>query len=499
MGDHTETSLSRASRALRRDAAADRRDRAAAARDRRAVDADTQVVDRWWPAGMPDDDADPRAVLLARTSADRDAAARDRACAARDRRAAARDLAELARALALEGHDELTGVLRRRTGLAAFARELERARRSGEAVTMAYLDVDGLKAVNDRFGHRAGDAMLRHTAEHLRSGLRPYDVIARLGGDEFAVLLPGSDRSDAQRRFDEILARLCRLDHQPQFTAGFAQWQRDEALEELIARADHEMLAARPGTRTRRVPAPAAASVSEDGTLLRGDADGRVPVGLARRALAGADEAARRRVAGDLHDLAAALLVAAHREAADGDPRAAARGALQGAVDELVRISRGIAAPDVAARGGLAHALDELCVQAAARGALLARATIDPAVDAGRNDDVLYLAARELVENTVRHARARSVTVLVRRHEPSSVELLVRDDGRGMQLAGRADGTVGSGLGLGLLRDRVRGAGGTLTLTSNAHDGTEVTIRVPDGPPVTGANVASTPGWPSPR
>jgi diguanylate cyclase (GGDEF)-like protein len=85
--------------------------------------------------------------------------------------------------------DPLTGVLNRRGFDEAFERELARARRHDRPLTLAYLDVRGLKAVNDGDGHLVGDELIRQVAGLMRDCARAGDVIARLGGDEFAVLL----------------------------------------------------------------------------------------------------------------------------------------------------------------------------------------------------------------------------------------------------------------------------------------------------------------------
>ena len=97
--------------------------------------------------------------------------------------------AEVERLRLLADHDTLTPVLNRR----AFVRELSRTiaycRRYGATAAVLYLDLDGFKAVNDQFGHPAGDAALVRIAELLTAHVRESDVVARLGGDEFAVLL----------------------------------------------------------------------------------------------------------------------------------------------------------------------------------------------------------------------------------------------------------------------------------------------------------------------
>ena len=84
----------------------------------------------------------------------------------------------------------LTGLLNRGSFIAGLDAELTRAARYGRAFTLAYVDLDNFKAVNDLEGHDAGDELLRGIADALRSSTRQTDVLGRLGGDEFAVVLP---------------------------------------------------------------------------------------------------------------------------------------------------------------------------------------------------------------------------------------------------------------------------------------------------------------------
>jgi len=86
--------------------------------------------------------------------------------------------------------DFLTGVPNWRAFAERATTELNRARRYGRPLTFAYVDLDDFKAVNDRYGHAAGDTLLSDVARTIGHVLRRTDVIARLGGDEFAVLLP---------------------------------------------------------------------------------------------------------------------------------------------------------------------------------------------------------------------------------------------------------------------------------------------------------------------
>ena len=89
--------------------------------------------------------------------------------------------------------DSLTGAANSRAFAEQTQFELRRATRYGRPFSLAYIDVDNFKTVNDRFGHSAGDGLLRAVAETLRETVRPTDTVARLGGDEFAILFVEAD------------------------------------------------------------------------------------------------------------------------------------------------------------------------------------------------------------------------------------------------------------------------------------------------------------------
>ena len=90
----------------------------------------------------------------------------------------------------LASHDSLTGLLNSGAAIDALGRDLARARRDGSALLALYVDLDGLKQINDAYGHAAGDDAIRRTADALRSSTRDGDVVARIGGDEFLVAGP---------------------------------------------------------------------------------------------------------------------------------------------------------------------------------------------------------------------------------------------------------------------------------------------------------------------
>jgi len=100
--------------------------------------------------------------------------------------------------------DRLTGAFNRQHFEATLLRELERAARYSGALSLALLDVDDLKLVNDRHGHLVGDEALRRVAAALQQELRGVDVACRFGGDEFALILPGTDLAGAAR----VVARI---------------------------------------------------------------------------------------------------------------------------------------------------------------------------------------------------------------------------------------------------------------------------------------------------
>ena len=88
--------------------------------------------------------------------------------------------------------DDLTGVLNRRSFVGAAELEIDRQARYGGEFSIMMLDLDGFKAVNDTYGHFAGDIALRHLAEAIRANIRRPDSVARIGGDEFVVLMPNT-------------------------------------------------------------------------------------------------------------------------------------------------------------------------------------------------------------------------------------------------------------------------------------------------------------------
>ena len=171
--------------------------------------------------------------------------------------------------------DELTGVANRRAFLQVATLEVERSRRYRHELSLAYLDVDGFKAVNDRRGHTAGDRVLIALASAARAAARSVDTVARLGGDEFVVLMPETDDSAAlplAERFREVCCQAASAGAE-RITCSvgvvtFKEAPKDVA--ELLAKADGLMYEAKAagGDSLRQGSAGAADDMFSEGRLL---------------------------------------------------------------------------------------------------------------------------------------------------------------------------------------------------------------------------------------
>jgi diguanylate cyclase (GGDEF)-like protein len=130
--------------------------------------------------------------------------------------------------------DPLTGLLNRNGFLAAAVREHAIAQRSGNRLTLAVLDLDGFKQINDRRGHQVGDRVLADLGRSWRERLRTGDILARHGGDEFVLLLPATSPESATA----VLDRLHVEDLPVTWSVGIGEWLPGEGLGECLARAD---------------------------------------------------------------------------------------------------------------------------------------------------------------------------------------------------------------------------------------------------------------------
>lgn len=228
--DRDKTAEARDRTSQGHDEASEARDERADARDKRAEARET-AAHKFDPEVVSDRAAAKR---------DRKGGASDRLHAGDDREAASTDRSVSARERESFVIDELTGAHRRDTGLVELDREISRAKRTKQTFVLAFIDVDGLKATNDSLGHVAGDQLLRHVVDTIRGHVRSYDLIVRYGGDEFLCGLLDVDMAEATERFALVNADLAAI-RQASVTAGIAQLDAHDGLEDLIQRADEAL------------------------------------------------------------------------------------------------------------------------------------------------------------------------------------------------------------------------------------------------------------------
>jgi diguanylate cyclase len=169
---------------------------------------------------------------------------------------------ELAHASELVRHDALTGALNRKGMDEALEREVARMRRQGGSLSLAMLDIDNFKKLNDSLGHAAGDAALMHLSSVARETIRPQDTLARYGGEEFVVLLPNTPLDDAVSAMVRVQRELTRrffLNNNDKvlitFSCGVAELNGEEMPYDALKRADDAMYLAKRAGKNRVVPA----------------------------------------------------------------------------------------------------------------------------------------------------------------------------------------------------------------------------------------------------
>lgn len=164
-------------------------------------------------------------------------------------------------------HDELTGLYNRRHMIRELERELNQSIRYGVALSVALIDLDQFKKVNDVHGHSAGDVVLRHVAENLKHHARTSDVIGRWGGEEFLALLPLNNLDSATHAVAKWLEALRSTSIMTPsgekltitFSAGVAEFRQEEAgtvhelIDRLLSRADERLYIGKRSGRARIV------------------------------------------------------------------------------------------------------------------------------------------------------------------------------------------------------------------------------------------------------
>ena len=166
---------------------------------------------------------------------------------------------ELTRVRMLSLTDELTGLSNRRAFLRRLEDEVARVQRYGFPLTLALIDLDHFKEVNDEHGHPAGDEVLRVYSKNILSIFRHHDLVARYGGEEFAVLLPNTDIEGASRALHKVAERCRETRWQsngevhpvPTFSAGLALYKPGETSSGFIERVDKALYRAKSLGRNR--------------------------------------------------------------------------------------------------------------------------------------------------------------------------------------------------------------------------------------------------------
>jgi len=160
----------------------------------------------------------------------------------------------------LSTRDSLTDLYNRRHMMQMLEREVKRQSRKGGVFSVAILDIDHFKRINDRLGHAVGDAVLRDFSKRLRRAIRECDVVARWGGEEFLVLMPGTGRPQALLALERMRAKVVKHDwsqHAPglavRFSAGVAQHTGAELLNRTLEQADLALYQAKSAGRDRAV------------------------------------------------------------------------------------------------------------------------------------------------------------------------------------------------------------------------------------------------------
>jgi diguanylate cyclase (GGDEF)-like protein len=151
--------------------------------------------------------------------------------------------------------DVLTGLFNRRHVLSRFVEEFEKSRRQGKPLACIIADIDHFKAVNDSFGHLAGDEVLKEVSHRIKQSIRIYDILGRYGGEEFLILLPGADLEQAWN-FAERMRMHVRgtmiLDKQVTVSLGVTSLQEgDQSIDDMIKRADEALYKAKNAGRDR--------------------------------------------------------------------------------------------------------------------------------------------------------------------------------------------------------------------------------------------------------
>lgn len=150
----------------------------------------------------------------------------------------------------LASTDAMTGVLNRKSGLEMLEREFKLSNINNKNLVICFVDVDGLKIINDTFGHEEGDKLLMSAAKILKESIRKTDFVIRMGGDEFLVVFPETTMKEANKVWGRILKLVEEINKNNEkynlsLSSGFYEYTKETekklTINELIKKADVEM------------------------------------------------------------------------------------------------------------------------------------------------------------------------------------------------------------------------------------------------------------------
>ena len=154
--------------------------------------------------------------------------------------------------------DDLTGALNRRYIMKALNEEMSRAQRSGTPCSMAIIDLDLFKRINDRYGHPVGDEVLKTFAIAVEANVRAVDKLGRYGGEEFLLVLPGSAEDQALIAIDRLRQIVADLNWNGvcdgltvTISAGVSEVRQNDGADDIVARADAALYRAKEAGRNR--------------------------------------------------------------------------------------------------------------------------------------------------------------------------------------------------------------------------------------------------------
>ena len=143
-------------------------------------------------------------------------------------------------------YDDLTGVYNRRIAMTILEEKIKIASRKGEPLSVCFIDVNGLKRVNDTFGHQVGDDLLKNVAKFVKENVRESDVVCRMGGDEFLIIFPACTLENAELTWQNVKRSFNEFNrgekaYKINVSHGCAQYSYESSTDDFIAMADKKM------------------------------------------------------------------------------------------------------------------------------------------------------------------------------------------------------------------------------------------------------------------